>query len=124
MKLIRSWLVPAAVTFAAILACGAILIASRAAAASFNVFIYLAGNLIVFLDLLDFGLRLHLRRMGRGPDVSGVSDEMSVALGIEGITPYQKRLHLRPYALIASIHNAGDHLENFLEAMEPYRDHV
>jgi cellulose synthase/poly-beta-1,6-N-acetylglucosamine synthase-like glycosyltransferase len=124
MKPTRSWLLPAAVTVAAVLACGAILIASRAAAASFNVFIYLAANLIVFLDMLDFGLRLHLRRMGRGPDVSGASDEMSVALGIQGITPYQKRLHLRPYALIASIHNTGDHLDNFLEAMEPYRDHL
>ena len=124
MKPIRSWLLPAAVTVAAILACGAILVASRAAAASFNVFIYLAANLIVFLDMLDFGLRLHLRRLGRGPDVSGASGEMSVALGIQGITAYQKRLHLRPYALIASIHNTGDHLDKFLEAMEPYRDHL
>lgn len=121
---LRSWLLPIALIVAALLAGGAILAASKAIARSFNLLLYLLANLVVFLDLFDFGLRLYFRRINSVTDGSSERSGTSVPLDVGRYTPYQKRLHLRPYALIVSVHNAEDYLDDFFEAMEPYRDRL
>src|SRR5262249_22902810 len=90
----------------------------------FNLFLYLMANLVVFLDLLDFVLRLYFRQIYAAPGDSGYDSATSLALDIGAYSPYQKRLHLRPYALVVSVYNAEDHIDQFLEDMQPYRDHT
>lgn len=120
----NGWLLPAVIVTALALAGIAILVASRAVANSFNLTVYLIANVIVFIDFLDFSLRLYFRRIGRRTDPSGALETASSAQGVRGPGAQPQRLPLRPYALVASVHNLGDRVDTFLEAMEPYRDHL
>lgn len=98
--------------------CG--LFATRALADSFSLLVYLLANAIVLIDMLDLMLRLYLRRAAASRDDARLDAPADAA----ALTPREKRLHLRPYALVASIHNAEDHLDEFLDAMRPYRDRL
>jgi len=99
----------------------AVLTVSQSAAHNFNLFLYLLANLVVFMDLLDFSLRLYYRKIYAVAGPTGYESGTSIALDIGEYTPYQKRLHLRPYAIVVSVHNAEDHIDQFLENMEPFR---
>jgi cellulose synthase/poly-beta-1,6-N-acetylglucosamine synthase-like glycosyltransferase len=44
-----------------------------------------------------------------------------VPLEVGRFTPYQMALHQRPYALLASVHNAEDMLDDFLDGLGPHR---
>jgi cellulose synthase/poly-beta-1,6-N-acetylglucosamine synthase-like glycosyltransferase len=84
--------------------------------------VYLLANLVVFTDALDlivraFFRRWHTRTVPRGGPIS-------VPLDVGTFTPYQMSLHLRPFALVVSVHNAADELDDFLEAMERYHDRL
>ena len=121
----RSWLLPIAVAVTSLLVVWAILLASQAMAHSFSILIYLLVNSIFFLDFFDFGFRLYFRRInGTGSGGAQHLSSTSVSLDLGEYTRYHKRLHLRPYALVVSVHNAEDYLDDFLEAMEPYRDRL
>ena len=115
---------PTAIVAVLVLAIGATLAASRTLAQGFSWFIYVAANLIVFLDMIDLCLRLYFRRIGRAPDDAGSPAATSVALAAHGIASDRKRLHLRPYAIVVSVHNLGDGLDDFLEGLAPYRAHI
>ena len=83
----------------------------------FETTVYFLVSFVVFLDLIDVLIRLRRARAhGAG--------KTSIPLRVGTFTPHQIKLHLRPYALIASVHNLEDHLDAFLEAMEPYRDRL
>jgi cellulose synthase/poly-beta-1,6-N-acetylglucosamine synthase-like glycosyltransferase len=84
----------------------------------FDIFIYVLVSFLVFLDLTDVLVRLYLAR--RQFHANGTSTPLRPG----EFTPYQMKLHLRPYALIVSVHNAEDELETFLEAMGPYRQRL
>ena len=118
------WPLAVAIALPVLLAGWAVLSISRPAARTFNLFLYLLANLVVFLDLLDFVLRLYFRQIYAVPGDSGYQSATSLALDIGTYTPYQKRLHLRPYALVVSVYNAEDHIDQFLEDMQPYRDYT
>jgi len=91
----------------------------------FSFGIYLLATLALFVDLLDVVLRLYLRREQTLPGDSHSVPPTSVPLDIGRFTPYEARLHLRPYAIVASIHNLDRvSLDLFLENMEPYRRHL
>jgi hypothetical protein len=97
----------------------AVLVASQALARGFNLALYLLATSAAALDLIDMAIRLYLcRRHGSALDTP------SIPLPESALPPRQKRLHLRPYAIVASIHNAEDHLDEFLRVMAPYRDRV
>lgn len=114
-----SWPIVAAFVAVLVFAAGAALLASQALARSFNLFLYLLATATALLDMADMAMRLYLcRRQGAGLDGT------SVPLADEQFTPRQKRVHLRPYAIVASIHNAEDQLDDFMRAMAPYRDRV
>ena len=79
---------------------------------------YLLINVVVFLDLIDIVIRLAVsRRASHGVPTS-------IPLDVGRFTPHQMKLHLQPWALLVSVHNLEDELDPFLEAMEPYRDHL
>jgi hypothetical protein len=85
--------------------------------------LYVLANLIFFTDALDLGARVWMRRRyasrsGLGPGPT------SVPLNIGQFTPFQMKVHQRPYALVCSMHNAEDILDDFLEGLGPYRDRL
>ena len=118
-----SWLLPATLLLVAVVVGGAILATSQAVARNFSLALYLLANLVVFVDALDFVLRLYFRRI-QGVTTDSSQSGTSVTLNLGRYTEYQKRLHLRPYALVVSVHNAEDHIDAFLEAMEPHRQNL
>ncbi|MDQ6803039.1 MAG: glycosyltransferase [Acidobacteriota bacterium] len=89
-----------------------------APAGGFDVLVYIAVNLIVFIDLIDVAIRFLLMKKNNALNAT------SVPLRVGEFSPYQMKLHLRPYALILSVHNAEDELEAFLEGIESYREHL
>jgi len=95
----------------------------------FSYLLYGLANLIVFTDAIDFGLRLyvHRRHTAVTADLSrGAVRQLSIDLPAaqrKGSAP-NVRAAARPYAIIASIYNLEDELDEFMERLEPYRDHV
>jgi cellulose synthase/poly-beta-1,6-N-acetylglucosamine synthase-like glycosyltransferase len=92
----------------------------------FSLLIYGLANLIVFTDALDFGLRLYVhRRHTAAASELGRAEmrELSIdlAAGRNGRTGAPA---VRPYAIVASIFNLEDRLEDFMERLRPHRDHV
>jgi cellulose synthase/poly-beta-1,6-N-acetylglucosamine synthase-like glycosyltransferase len=86
--------------------------------------LYLLANIVFFVDLFDILVRLYLRHEQalprHGERVSGTS----VPLDIGEFTTYEARLHLRPYAILASVYNAEQELPQFLERMDPFYDRL
>ncbi|HSY06828.1 MAG TPA: glycosyltransferase family 2 protein [Steroidobacteraceae bacterium] len=125
MRRPRAWtlLPPAAVC--ALLTVWIVLAAANAQAASVSLLIYGLANLIVYTDALDFLLRLHVRRRhtataGATEDNRNVSIDLVAALpgGVRRLVP------IRPYAIIASVFNLADQLDEFVAAFGPYRERV
>ena len=85
---------------------------------------HLLASFILLLDGLDLLIRLYFRHRHTLPGESGGRPSTSVPLQEHSITPYRMRLHLRPYALLVSVHNPGRQLEEFLEAIGAYREHL
>ncbi len=86
--------------------------------------VVLAANLLFFPDLLDVLIRLVVRASAVKTGGFGLDPDPSVSIESGAFTPYQKRLHLRPLAIVASVHNAEDELPEFVEAMAPYGRHL
>jgi glycosyltransferase involved in cell wall biosynthesis len=84
----------------------------------FELVVWIAVSLLVFLDFIDILVRLHVARL------TASADGTSIPLDIGEFTPRQMKLHLRPWALIVSVHNLEDDLDAFLESMERYRDRL
>lgn len=95
-----------------------------AAASGARMDLYLLANLLVCLDATDLVVRLWLRKSNLGPGLERTPASTSVPLAIERFAPFQVRLHVRPYALIASLHDAEETVGEFLEAFAPYRDRL
>src|SRR5437879_9714045 len=96
----------------------------------FSYLLYARANLIVFTDAIDFGLRLYVHRrhtavtadLSRGA-VRQLSIDLPAAQRKPG-GPITVRAACRPYAIIASIYNLEDELDEFMERLEPQRDRV
>ncbi|HEX2060481.1 MAG TPA: glycosyltransferase family 2 protein [Thermoanaerobaculia bacterium] len=84
----------------------------------FELVVWIAVSMLVFLDLLDVLVRLHAAKL----TASGAGT--SIPLDVGEFTPQQMKLHLQPWALIVSVHNLEEDLDAFLESMEPYREHL
>jgi len=101
------------------------LAAADVQAASFSLLIYGLANLIVYTDATDFVLRLYIRRRNTAT-ATGSDDNRSLSIDLNVNLPTEtwRIVPVRPYAIIASIFNLEDHLDEFTEAYEPYRDKV
>lgn len=86
--------------------------------------IYLLVSTVVMTDFVDFLVRLYLRKLQAGCSAFAEVPETSMALPKSRLTPYQKRLRLRPYALAVSVYNLADELDEFLARMAPFKDHL
>lgn len=96
---------------------------SESLAWHFSLLVYLLANFATSVDVADFGVRLYLRQLSRGSPKQTWRSPTSIGLDIGEYTPYQRRVHLRPYAFIVSVYNAENDLDEFLQAMAPYREY-
>ena len=108
---------------AAVALAGVLAAVTGTASLGWGLSLYLLATCVFSLDFLDLVLRVYFRRRHTRP-AHDEDPPTSVPLGVGRFTPYQMRLHLRPYALLVSVHNAEDELDDFLEAMAPYRDRL
>jgi cellulose synthase/poly-beta-1,6-N-acetylglucosamine synthase-like glycosyltransferase len=114
---------PAAVC--ALLSVWIVLAAANVQAASVSLLIYGLANLIVYTDALDLLLRLHVRRRHTATASAG-ADTRNLSIDLVGSLPGGTRRIVppRPYAIVASVFNLGDRLDEFTESFAPYRDRV
>ena len=113
-------LAPAAVC--ALLVGWIVLAAANVAAASVSLVIYALANLIVYTDALDLLLRLHVRRRHTAAATSS-ADNRNLSIDLMSRLP-EHTVPLRPYAIVASVFNLGDALDEFTESISSSRDRV
>jgi len=79
--------------------------------------IYLLANLILAFDAIDLIVRMWLRRLhGAG------SPGPSFGLALPEISNVERTMSMRPYAIVASLHNEADELDRFIATLEPFKD--
>ncbi|HLY51699.1 MAG TPA: glycosyltransferase family 2 protein, partial [Steroidobacteraceae bacterium] len=122
----RPWNLLAAVGVYVLLAGWVVLAAADAGTGDFSLLIYTLANIIVFTDALDFGLRLWAHRRHTAASAERGTGEcalLSVDLPVPP-TPATARPRVRPFAIIASIYNLEDRLDDFMVRLAPHREHV
>ena len=86
--------------------------------------LYGLASLAFLVDLVDLVIRLYLRRQHT---VHGAGEPMpatSVALNVGNATAEEMQYQLRPFVLVASVHNAIGELAPFLQSVRPFLEHV
>ena len=123
MKTRRTWPVLAALAVCGLLAGWIVLSVANALAAGFSIFVLAVANLIVYTDALDFALRLYMRRRHTvAPGgISERNQDGNLSINLAAILPPDARrvVPASPFAIIASIFNLEDRLEDFMEAFGP-----
>ncbi len=127
MRVERPWAL-----FAPLVACGLLagwiaLSAANIQAATFSVLMYVLANLIVYTDAFDFAIRLYAhRRHIAVARAAGARGDGGLDLSIDLALPAgpHDRVSVRPYAIVASVFNLEDRLDEFIEAYRPYRDRM
>ena len=125
MKGVGPWTLMAPAAVCALLTLWIVLAAANVQAASVSLLIYGLANLLVYTDALDLLLRLHVRRRHTAT-ASAPADNRNVSIDLVGSLPggIRRMVPLRPYAIVASVFNLGDRLDEFTDAFAPYRDRV
>jgi len=102
-----------------------VLSAANAEAASFSMLVYALANLIVYTDALDFVLRLYMKRRHTAT-ARGTGREREISIDLTTALPAGALpvVPLEPYAIIASVFNLEDQIEEFLTAYAPYRERM
>src|SRR5688572_25689388 len=122
MKVNQTWTLFAPAAACALLAGWIAVSAATTRTANFSVLLLILANLIVYTDGFDFLLRryVHRRHTATAGGTRGRNCSIDLAAALpEGTHRLES---IRPYAIVASIFNFEDHLEEFMEVFEPYRD--
>jgi cellulose synthase/poly-beta-1,6-N-acetylglucosamine synthase-like glycosyltransferase len=128
MKLPRTWSVLAPLAVCGLLVGWIVLSVASARAVGFSIFVLAVANLIVYTDALDFALRLYMRRR-HTVAAGGIAERDQngrLSINLAAILPPDVRrlVPASPYAIIASVFNLEDRLEEFMEAFGPYRNRM
>lgn len=122
-----AWTVLPPLAVCGLLAGWIVLTIANARAEGFSIFIFAIANLIVYTDALDFALRLYMRRRHTAA-VGGTVDSGRVAnlsINLAALVPTGAgRVPVSRFAIIASVFNLEDHIEEFIEAFGRYRERV
>jgi cellulose synthase/poly-beta-1,6-N-acetylglucosamine synthase-like glycosyltransferase len=128
MKFMRTWPLLAPLAVCGLLAGWIVLSVLNAQAVGFSIFLFAVANLIVYTDALDFGLRLYMRRRhtAAAGGITESGEKGNVSINLAAILPPDTRhvVPASPFAIIASVYNLEDHIEEFIENFGPYRDRV
>ena len=119
----RRALPPVAATALAVAAIALLYAAARAVSPGLGLGLYALANAVLFLDLIDLLVRLYARRANAAPPEPG-GGSPSVVLDVGDPAPHRRRLHLRPWALVVSVHDAERDLPRFLDSLRPYRSRL
>jgi cellulose synthase/poly-beta-1,6-N-acetylglucosamine synthase-like glycosyltransferase len=127
MKSWRTYSVLAPLALCGLLAGWIVLSVADARTVGFSILVFAVANLIVFTDALDFALRLYMRRrhtLAAGGDYGRGNGGLSINLA--AILPPDARrvVQAPPFAIIASIFNLEDRLQEFMSAFGAYKHRV
>jgi cellulose synthase/poly-beta-1,6-N-acetylglucosamine synthase-like glycosyltransferase len=124
----NSWSILPPLAVCALLAGWIALSLANAQDVGFSIFVFAVANLIVYTDALDFALRLYMRRRhtAAAGDISAASQNGNLSINLNAILPPDARrvVPASPFAIVASIFNLEDQLEDFMEAFASYRDRM
>ena len=101
-----------------------VLSVANAQAVGFSIFVFAVANLIVYTDAIDFALRLYMRRRHTAA-AGGISEGSSERQPLDQPRRTSCRptrgvvVPASPFAIIASVFNLEDQLEEFMEAFGP-----
>lgn len=126
MSVRSPWKVLAAIGGYALLAGWVVLAAADLGAGDFSFLIYGLANIVVFTDAVDFAVRLYAHRRHTATAAERGTTELgllSVDLPAPG-RPAPGSARARPFAIVASIFNLEDQLDDFMARLGPYREHV
>src|SRR5579871_104703 len=128
MSLRSVWSVLAPLAVCGLLAGWIVLSVVNAQAVGFSIFLFAVANLIVYTDAIDFALRLYMRRRHTAA-ASGLSEGTrygNVSINLAAILPPGARrvVPSSPFAIIASVYNLADQLDDFIAAYGPYRERM
>ena len=116
MRTTPPWALLAPAAVCALLTVWIVLDAANVQAATLSVLLYGLANLIVYTDALDLLLRMHVRRRHTAT-ASASADNRNVSIDLVGSLPggIRRLVPLRPYAIVASVFNLTEHLDEFTE---------
>ena len=127
MKSWRTYSVLAPLALCGLLAGWIVLSVADARTVGFSILVFAVANLIVFTDALDFALRLYMRRRhtlaaggGYGRGNGGLSINLAAILPPDA----RRVVQAPPFAIIASIFNLEDGLQEFMSAFGAYKHRV
>lgn len=102
-----------------------VLSAANAEAASFSMLVYALANLIVYTDALDFALRLYMKRRHTAT-ARGTGREREMSIDLTSALPAGARpvVPIEPYAIIASVFNLEERMEEFIANYATYRERM
>jgi cellulose synthase/poly-beta-1,6-N-acetylglucosamine synthase-like glycosyltransferase len=86
--------------------------------------VYIMASCVFLIDLVDLVVRLYLRRQHTVQLDRERAPATSVVISVGTFTAYEIDRYLRPFALVASVHNAARELDSFIRSIEPFRDRV
>ncbi|GAC1502516.1 MAG: hypothetical protein NVS1B6_09240 [Steroidobacteraceae bacterium] len=126
MRLRRAWSVLAPLSVCGLLAGWIVLSIANARAVGFSIFMFAFANLIVYTDAIDFALRLYMRRRHTA-SAGGISDSSqygNLSIDLAALLPPDTKLVVTalPFAIVGSVYNLEDRLEEFMDAFALYRD--
>ena len=124
MKFWRTYSVLASLAVCGLLAGWIVLSVADARTVGFSIFVFVVANLIVFTDALDFALRLYMRRRHTLAVGGGYSRRNGgLSINLSAILPPDARrvVQAPPFAIIASVFNLEDRLQEFMGAFAPYK---
>jgi cellulose synthase/poly-beta-1,6-N-acetylglucosamine synthase-like glycosyltransferase len=126
MSVRRPWNLLAAIGVYVLLAGWVVLAAVDFGAGDFSFLIYGLANIIVFTDALDFGVRLYAHRRHTAASADrGTAEFRLLSVDLPSLERSAVgRARARPFAIIASIFNLEDRLDDFMARLAPYREHV
>jgi cellulose synthase/poly-beta-1,6-N-acetylglucosamine synthase-like glycosyltransferase len=127
MKARHPWTVLAPLAVCGLLAGWIVLTIANARSTGFSLFIFAIANLIVYTDAVDFALRLYMRRRHTAA-VSGAAESGwngNTSINLAALVPAgASRVPVSRFAIIASVFNLEDRLDEFTEVFEQYRERV
>ena len=128
-KLHGAWSMLPPLAVCALLAGWIALSVANARAVSFSILVFAVANLIVYTDAVDFALRLYMRRRHTAAAASGLVERAqrgNVSINLASFLPpgSHRLVPTAPFAIIASVFNLEDQLDDFTSAFAPYRDRM
>lgn len=128
MRKRSSWSVLPPLAVCALLAGWIALSVASERAVSFSIFVFAVANLIVYTDAADFALRLYMRRRHTAAAVGFVASGQRghTSINLESFLPIgsQRLVSTAPFAIIASVFNLEDEVDEFMAAFAMYRERM